>query len=104
MAAVLGSVLGLVGLVLGKPLFWKLACFLAIFWMPATLILSAGVHIPLMLLSDICMEGEDVGIQFADAYKPAEGGSVLLFNGSVINDALDKMANETGFNFTGPPT
>ena len=81
--------------------FWKLACFLSIFWMPASLILCAVVYGPLMLLSDFCLDVEDVGIQVADASVEGGGQSYLLLNGSSISESLAEMANTTGFNFTG---
>jgi hypothetical protein len=52
--AVLGSLLGIAGLVLNKKGYWKLCCLLFLLWGPITLAMSAIVYGPLMLLSDWC--------------------------------------------------
>jgi hypothetical protein len=103
--AMFSAVLGIAGLLLNKKLFWRLMCFLFLLWGPASLVLCAVVYGPLMMLSDTCMDVEDVTIDIMgsmadDLFATDANGKVLLINGTEISDALKAMG-EMGFNFTG---
>jgi hypothetical protein len=50
--AILGSALGLAGLVLNKKGLWKLCCLLFLLWGPLTLLMAGVVYGPLMFFAD----------------------------------------------------
>lgn len=101
MAAMFGSFLGLLALVTNKVIVWKLMCFIFFLWAPASLILSAAVHPPMIGASDLCQDVEELAMDIAEVQNPewTAAGPVELMKG----DDIMEMVSEMGFNYTGAP-
>ena len=104
MAAMGGSVLGLLGLVTNKTILWKLMCFLFFFWGPASLILSGVAHPPMIGASDLCQDVEQVVIDVTLAQNPlwdVPATAITLLEGEDIENMVRDIPN---FNYTGEPS